>query len=29
MAGIAFDPLHPGDEALVYRALRRFLDVKG
>lgn len=28
-AGIAFEPLHPGGEAMVYRVLRRLLDVKG
>lgn len=27
-AGIAFEPLKPGDEALIYRTLRRLLDVK-
>ncbi|HZF10202.1 MAG TPA: cyclic nucleotide-binding domain-containing protein [Thermoanaerobaculia bacterium] len=27
-AGIAFDPLRPGEEALIYKALRRFLDIR-
>jgi CRP-like cAMP-binding protein len=28
-AGVAFDTLQPGEEATIYRALRRFLDVRG
>ena len=27
-AGVAFDALQPGEEAIIYRALRRFLDVR-
>jgi CRP-like cAMP-binding protein len=27
-SGVAFDPLRPGEEALIYRALRRFLDIR-
>jgi CRP/FNR family cyclic AMP-dependent transcriptional regulator len=27
-AGVAFDALRPGEEAIIYRALRRFLDVR-
>lgn len=27
-AGVAFDALQPGEEAVIYRALRRFLDVR-
>jgi CRP-like cAMP-binding protein len=27
-AGVAFDPLRPGEEALIYKALRRFLDIR-
>jgi CRP/FNR family cyclic AMP-dependent transcriptional regulator len=27
-AGVAFDALRPGEEAIIYRALRRFLDIR-